>query len=130
MTEAEFQTKFTRWAKHNVKHTAAFELKVCNEKSLPFNAVQEHQVANLLSARDRSLVYKIPDAGYDQKPFDCFCLSGAEAYVVVLFYENRGDKEFYMIKIHDFLKMQEQSEKKSFTKTDAQGWASVTGTLV
>lgn len=128
MTEAKFQTEFTRWAKHNMKTTAAFELKICNEKSLPFNAVKEHQVANLLSARNRSLVYKIPDAGYDQKPFDCFCLSGCEAYVVVMFY-TRGEKEFYMIPIDSFVRMQQNSEKKSFTKIDAMSWASIVGKL-
>lgn len=129
MTEAEFQSRFTKWAKHNVKHTAAFELKICKENSMPFNAVKEHQVANLLSARDRSLMYKIPDAGFDQKPFDCFMLSGCNAYVVILFYQKRGDNEFYMINIHDYVKLMETSERKSITKTDAQGWASVTGVL-
>lgn len=129
MTEADFQTRFSKWAKHNIKHTAAFELKICKEPSMPFNAVKEHQVANLLSARNRSLIYKIPDAGFDIKPFDCFMLSGCEAYVVVLFYQKRGDKEFYMININDYVKLMESSERKSLTKIDAQSWASITGTL-
>lgn len=130
MKEKDFQTKFTRWAKANIRENAAFELKLAKAPSLPFDAIAEHQVANLLSVKHRSLTYKIPDAGFDQKPFDCFTFSGASAYIVIMFYEKRGEKEFYLIDIDEFLRWKDMSKRKSLTRAEAIGLCTRTGLLV
>lgn len=80
--EAAFNTLFNKWLKNVYKKTGAFELKQTQTNSLPFNAVVDHQEQALMNAKWGVLVYKIPDAGY-QNPFDCFVLSGVPAYVVI-----------------------------------------------
>jgi len=117
MRESDLQTRFTRWAKHNVLSSAAFELKICKDKSLPFNAVQPHQVVALMQVRKNKLCYKIPDAGVGAKPFDFFCISG-EAFVVIMFYK-RGEKNVYLIDIIDWVVAEITSDRKSITEEEA-----------
>lgn len=129
MLEKDFQSRFTRWAKHNIQHSCAVELKVANGKSLPFNAVADHQYASLLASKQQSLVFKIPDVGYDVKPFDCFVLSKSRAYIGILFYEKRGDKEFYLIDIENFIQFRDSATRKSILRDDAKAIASIIGEL-
>lgn len=119
MSEADFQTKFTRWAKYNLKTNTACELKVAKEgQSLPFSAVKDHQILALSIVKNNGLGYKIPDAGYDQKPFDYFFIHG-EAYVVVM-YCKRNQKEFFMIDVDDFVNEGTQSKRRSLTEERAR----------
>ena len=119
MSEADFQTKFTRWAKYHLKESCACELKVAKEgQALPFSAVKEHQVLALSVVKNSGLGYKIPDAGYDQKPFDFFFLKG-DSYVVVMF-AKRNQKEFVMIPINVFLQESAQSPRRSLTEKRAK----------
>jgi hypothetical protein len=69
----KIETIFNHWVKEKFKKTACFELKHCKGKSLPFSDVKDHQVAALVAASDKGLVFKIPDLGV-QNPFDCFSL--------------------------------------------------------
>lgn len=119
MKEKNFQTEFTKWAKYRFKGSGVFELKICKEKSMPFGVVQEHQINALKLSKHDSVVYKIPDGSYDQKPFDCFRVEKVSAYVVVIFYR-RGQKEFFMIDIDDFIKEKETSDRKSLTEDRAR----------
>lgn len=82
MKERSFQTTFNHWLKEKYKRTGAFELKQTKTDSLPFSAVVEHQIWALLAVRHQTLVYKIPDTGF-QNPFDCFCMTEQLAYVVI-----------------------------------------------
>lgn len=122
MTESDFQSRFTKWAKHNLHESCACELKICKGTSLPFNRLEEHQEIALKMVQEKVLMYKIPDVGYDQKPFDFFALSG-KAYVVILFYQKRGDNEFYMIDILRWIDYRDSSKKKSLTKGEAYSMA-------
>ncbi len=117
MTERDFQRRFTRWCKYNINKTSVFELKFCKDKSLPFSAVKEHQIEGLAAAK-KKMVYKIPDLGM-QNPFDCLCVTGAEAYIVIMFYK-RGQKKFYMIELEDFLHMKGIFNRKSITEDMAK----------
>lgn len=117
-SEADFQTKFGRWLQYEWKQNGAYELKLTNKKSIPFSAVKDHQVAALKKVYYGGVYYKIPDTGYDKKPFDCFYLE-ASAYVVIMFYE-RGKKEFIMIHIMEWLKEIEKSKRKSLTENRAR----------
>lgn len=114
MLERNFSQLFGRWAKANMPHSAAFELKVC-KTALPWNAVKPHQVDGLVHAAEGRLYLKIPDCGYSA-PFDSFMLVGVPAYVVVRF----GSGEFYMIHILDFIYAREHSKRKSLTEEEAQ----------
>jgi hypothetical protein len=85
--EAQFTTKFKKWLHaHGMTgvHAAAYEIKVTDKKSIPFNAVSPHQVESLLAVSRGKFIYKIPDAGW-QNPFDMFALSGARAFIILGF---------------------------------------------
>jgi len=117
MKEKDFQTHFNKWCKHYVQYTSAFELKVSKGKSLPFNALQEHQKNALLIAKHGVLVWKIPDAGY-QNPFDSFVMRGVGAYVVIAFRDQK--KVFYLIDIDDWCNEEKISKRKSITEERAE----------
>ena len=106
--EANFQTTFNHWLKNVYKHTGAFELKQTST-ALPFSAVVPHQVEALLNAKHGVLVYKIPDAGY-QNPFDAFCLASVPAYVVIKY-----PKSFELISIDVWEQEKKSSHRKSLT---------------
>jgi penicillin-binding protein-related factor A (putative recombinase) len=119
MREKDFQTKFNHWLTNRFVGSGAFELKLTHEKSLPFSAVQEHQIHALNMAKYKSLVYKISDSGIGTKPFDCFKLQGVPAFVVVMYYK-RGQKDFFMIDIDAFMTEMHTSERKSLTEDRAK----------
>ena len=79
----------------------------------------QHQKDALYGVKHRSLAYKIPDDSRNYKPFDCFFIKNAPAYVVVMFYE-RGQKEFVMIDIDVFLEEERKSKRKSLTEERAK----------
>lgn len=129
MTEAQFQTRFTRWAKYNLNNVSgACELKITHGKSLPFSAVAPHQIAALQFVKNGCLQYKIPDVGMSQKPFDFFFLAKQNAYVVIMFYRPRQDT-FYLIDIDTFVEYAKSSTRKSLTEDECVSIASITGRL-
>jgi len=65
--------------------SCAIEVKYCKGETLGRSALKEHQRRALQIAHGAGLYYKISDESYGQKPFDIFCLKGAQAYVVVVF---------------------------------------------
>ncbi len=117
--EKEFQREFNKWLRHQ-DHigTAVFELKLVKGPSMAFSRVEDHQIEALYHASRDFVVYKIPDDTIGQKPFDCFRIERADAYVVIKFLE-RGNKEFFMITIEDFVNEINTSHKKSITAGDA-----------
>jgi hypothetical protein len=116
--EAAFQTEFSKWAKHNVHTNTACELKLVKGDRMPLSVIAEHQWICLKQAKSRNLVHKISDMSMTQKPFDCFILSGAEAYFVLMFYQKRGDNEFYMIDVDTLFRFMEEGHR-SLTKAEA-----------
>ncbi len=114
MKERDFQSTFNKYLKHVHKATGAFELKLCKGPSLPFSAVAPHQIDALLNAKHGTLVFKIPDTGY-QNPFDCFSLSGVPAYIVIKFSEH-----WYAIDIDDFIRHRDRSKRKSLLEEEAR----------
>lgn len=94
----------------------------------------EHQEAALLAVTDNGLYHKITDQPFlkgmnfqRKKPFDCFRLSGIDAYVVVMFWEPRKKKNVYYILIKNWVKMRDESDRKSMTEEMAMGRASLVG---
>jgi penicillin-binding protein-related factor A (putative recombinase) len=114
MKEKDFQSVFNKWLKHVHKQTGAFELKLCRNRAMPYSAVAPHQIDALLNAKHGTLIYKIPDVGY-QNPFDCVSLSGVPAFVVVKYTSGKA----YGIDIDDFIRFRDSSSRKSLTEADA-----------
>lgn len=130
MTEKKFQNDFGKWAKHNLTESCALEYKVAKGDRIPFSAFKPHQIPSLLSAKKRKIYYKIADVGYDSKPFDAFMLVKSKAYIVIMFYKKRGDKEFFIIDAEDFDDyMVNNPTKKSITKEETKSIASIVGYL-
>lgn len=119
MTEADFQTKFTRWAKYKLHASCVWELKYCRGKSLPFSALQPHQKDALNLAATTCIHYKIPDVGMSPKPFDGVTVCRVPAFVVVKFKEDDA-KAFYLIPIEEWLHNEKTSTKRSFTLHDVK----------
>lgn len=114
--EKDFQTDFNKWCKIIYHRTGAFELKLSDTGSLGFALFVKHQRENLYHAKHNSIVFKIPDAGY-QNPFDSFQLAGVPAFLVVMF---RGKQDhFYMIDIDVILHEIKISDRKSLTEERA-----------
>lgn len=130
--ESDFQTKFSRWAKHNLHHSCACELKLVKGTSMPFSAIADHQYLSLRLAKHGTLVYKLSDFSLGAKPFDTVILSGVPAYLVVMFYVARGTKEFYLIDIDTLDRFQTcptRKNEKSLTLDEARSIADMTGVL-
>lgn len=105
--EAKFNTVFCHWLKNVYKRTGAFELKQTQTDSLPFSDVVEHQIQALEAVRHATLVYKIPDVGY-QNPFDVFSLAEEPAYVVIKY-----PKGVAIIPIDIFVMESKRSKRRS-----------------
>jgi hypothetical protein len=125
MKEKEFQGKFTKWAKVNLQDdkkdliVEVTELKITNTKRFSIKNLKPHQARNLYNAKHFGIYYKIPDVGYDQKPFDGFFIKGP-SYVCIMFHEPKKPKDVYFIDIDVFLKIKD----KSITEEQARNLAS------
>lgn len=118
--EKDFQTDFNKWLKHIHYKTGAFELKIADGNSLSFSAVTPHQQDALYATKHGNLVYKIPDDGMAQRPFDCFMMVMVPAFVVVMFHAKQPDqKEFFMIDIDRWIEEATDSTRKSLTSERA-----------
>lgn len=117
--EQHFQSEFNKFLRDTWKKTGVFELKHTRGRDyLPFNEVQEHQIRALLIAKHGVLSYKISDEARGYKPFDCFCMAGVPAYVVIKY-----PSLFVMIDIDDFVK---ESKKKAKSLTIRQAMKCMT----
>lgn len=126
MKEKDIQTLFGR--QNTV--VGAFELKIVKGKSMPFSAVQDHQVKALWNtASEKGMHHKISDASYGQKPYDCFFLKNVPAYVVPVWYVPRVRKTAYYIRIETFVQLQSSAGRQSLTEAMAQVAAEHTITL-
>jgi tRNA A37 threonylcarbamoyladenosine biosynthesis protein TsaE len=125
VTEADRTTLFLKYSKARINHSFVFEAKICKEKSLSFNAVKEHQEIALFRVKHGYFNYKIPDAGFDQKPFDGFQMVMQPAYVVIFWWQHRGDKRITIIDIDVWLEEKKNSERKSITYERAKEIASI-----
>lgn len=95
--------------------TFAFEAKISKKPSLPFVAVKDHQENALYFVKHGVFYYKISDSGLGEKPFDGFFMAREDAFIVIFWYEKRGDKRFSMIAIDDWLAYKEKADRKSIT---------------
>lgn len=121
--EAKLQVRFGHWLKAVYMERyamGAFELKYCVGDSLPFSAVKAHQIAALVAVKHGKFYYKIPDDSMGAKPYDCFCMSRGDAYVVI---EYSVAGFFCLIDIDVFVAEQKRSARKSLTSARARAIA-------
>ena len=120
-TEKNMQTAVNKWLRsYWQRGSAAFELKICKKQSLAFSRVLAHQLDGLLNAKHHTIVKKLSDLDPSLKPFDSFLLTKTEAYVTVLYYQPRKQKEVYFIDIDDFLEECANCKRKSLTQKRAK----------
>lgn len=119
MTEAEVTTLFLKWSKARFNQNFAFEAKICKTKSLPFDSVKTHQENALYAVKHGIFNYKIPDTAYSPLPFDGFMFFRAKAYVIIFWYQKKGDRRITIIDIDFWLEKKQSSPKKSLTFTEA-----------
>lgn len=126
MTEADVQSKFTRWIRENkYDHSAAWELKLCKGgKALPFSAFQPQQLPSLLKAKQACIYRKLSDFDPGLKPFDAMQVCHSEAYVVACWHHEGKGVTAYWIDIEKFLEAQKLSTRKSMTEQTAERIAS------
>lgn len=133
MVEANFQSLFSTWMTSEQRFTqsAVFELKLEKTQSIRFDRVAPHQVDGLRRSKRMWTYHKIADSPFIKsagkmmrftkpKPFDCFVVMDALAYVVVLFYEPRQSKEMFFIDVDTWVDEQKRSIRKSLTKQRAR----------
>lgn len=114
--EANFTLRFRHWLKANPMPSAAFELKQTTGFSIPFSAVQEHQIDALRAVKSsKGLIHKISDETRSYSPFDVFYLRNAPAFVV-LKYPN----SFHLIDVDTFCMESERSKRRSLTEVRAK----------
>jgi len=134
MTERDMQALFGKYVKkYPPKESETYELKFSAKGLIAFDQVSEHQIESLKAAEEGGLYHRITDQPWIEnrpyaytlkKPFDCFFLNKVKSYVAILFYTPRKDKIVYLIRIDNFLKMKEKSERKSFTEETANRFSS------
>lgn len=115
-SEAKFQTLFNHWLRarffvDNPERNGgyAFELKHTRGKpSLPFSALEDHQLNSLLTATYGTFIYKISDESQGYKPFDCFALRLCPAYIVICY-----PSFFVLITVENFIEEKKRSKTKS-----------------
>ena len=113
--EASRTTLFLKYSKHFLNYTYAFEAKICKSPSLPFDAVQDHQIAALYQAKHSIFNHKIADGAYSPLPFDGFQMMMVPSFVIIFWYQHRNDKRFTMIDIDAFCEEESTSKRKSLT---------------
>lgn len=109
--EAKAQVAWGRYVRE-LKLYGAFELKQTTTDSLPFSAVEEHQIDGLLAVQSGGFVWKLSDLDIREKPFDMISTQALYGYVVIYYSQHRT---FVMITIFDFVNEKEKSLKKSIS---------------
>lgn len=120
--EAKLTSLFKKWLKQSglAIGSTAIEMKVTTGKSLPFDAVQEHQLLALQQAT-RQFIYKIPDDSRGAKPFDVFILQNAKAFVGVSFLVPRKTPVVYLVPVATWTHLAETAGRKSVTEEMLRG---------
>jgi len=108
------------------KKEGLFELKLCKGTSMPFEAVEDHQIEALLAGSSEEGIYhKISDAPFGHssgfrfhkpKPFDCLFLKNVPSYIVICWYTPRKKKAYHYIPIRAFIQKRDAVERKSITE--------------
>lgn len=130
MVEKNFQSMFSKWVLDNLpKKSTTWELKLEKGTAMPFDRVYAHQVKGLNDSKYEGLYHKISDSPIfpgskirftKPKPCDCVFLKDADAFVVLLFYRPRQEKEMIFIDVDAWKNEKFNSMRKSITEKRAK----------
>ena len=120
--EADFQSKFTPWAKDNWlkifgKCSAYVELKKSDGKTLGWSKIEPHQYTELDKAQNHVAVHKISDSAMGYKPVDTVVVAGY-GFLAVMFNIQNQMKEFYIIDIDKVNYLKNTLKKRSLSEQD------------
>lgn len=108
-----------KWLAVNKLNTAAIEVKVTADNSLPYKAVKPHQLRALRHAKKKFLFKPADNTGH-RLPCDIIHIADGEGWVLVQFNtDRRGNKEFVMIDVDRFIAKMKRSKRKSITREEA-----------
>lgn len=111
--EAEFSVLFRHWLRANPQLSGAYEIKLTRKASIPFSAVEEHQLTYLQAIRnEKGTLIRVQ--GVNGEP-DYVYLRNAPAWVVIKF-----PTEFHIIGINNFVNEKKASKRKSLTNARAR----------
>lgn len=117
--EAQFGVAFRHWLRDNPLDSAMFELKQTTGRSLPFDAVKQHQIDWLRAGKSvYGALWKPPDFIGVQLPCDYFYVRNGDGWVVVKF-----PGGFYVIDVDRFVAFKERAVacgRKSMTEPMAE----------
>jgi len=136
MVEKNLQSIFSAWVRANrdkIDKSTVWELKMEKGNAFAFDRLADHQIEALLNAKGMGMYHKISDVPVSwggqmrfthSKPCDCMLIKGADAFVVLCFYKLRQKKETLWIDVERFLKVKNESPRKSITESEARYIAS------
>lgn len=117
--EAKFTTRLSKWLKYNWHETGPIEVKVSKTGRININQFAIHQLAALNLAANGTLVWKVPDAGF-QNLFDLVVYSRSRAFVCLVFHVETSDR-FYVLEAQAFVRFfQERPGVVSITEEEAE----------
>lgn len=104
-----------------IPYPFACEVKISKGISVPFNAVQPHQIDGLLEAQKGQIVKLLDTMGSRftlKKPYDLIWLRGVQSFVCVVFYVPRKKKLAYFVPVHKWMMVQKNHPRKSIRETE------------
>jgi penicillin-binding protein-related factor A (putative recombinase) len=113
MLESKAAILFRHWLKANPQYTCAYELKQTEGDSLPFKAVEQHQL-DYLEAINGSKGVLVRVQGVNGEP-DYVYLRNCPACIVIKY-----PKAFHVLSVNAFLWERENSKRKSLTEERAR----------
>ena len=130
--ESKFHSKVMRWLKYNLdKFPKSFliESKVVRpgSKSFPFAELSEKEERLLFLAKHKTILQTHSDYSQLGTNCDASCISGGG--FIFLQWVERGNKEFFVIDIGDFIDARETTTRKSLTEERARDISLLVGTL-
>jgi len=100
--ESKAQITFSQYLRKS-QMRGFFELKVAKGKTLPFSAIEEHQLEGLQATQREGLVWKLSDEDRRKKPCDSLSIPPLPSYIVIKFSD-----DFYIISITDIVNLKER----------------------
>lgn len=117
--EADFGILFRHWLKANPTYSQAYELKHTSDTSIPFTALEEHQVIYLQAIKStKGVLIRVQGGGGEP---DYIYLRNSPASVVIKY-----PREFSIIDIDTFLLEKKRSKRKSLTIQRAREISTIT----
>jgi len=134
MNEAAVTIKWKHFIQsHPPLSTETYELKfvdIKKQRKFYFDKVKDHQYLGLMTSLD-GLWHKIADTvssngGSMKKPFDAIWIKAYEAYVVVVFYNNKYFTKALKMSIKNFIIIKNTWKQKSISMDDLEKQLGVT----